>query len=240
MIGRIIWIAGLLAIAGLTTALQIDRQSARDPALTTLVPAPLRNDAQVQIAAAALAAGKTDTALAEAERLVRRRPVPAEHLSLLAAAQARSGAIDQAEMTIQIAAQRGWREPLAQESVLRMALDAGDAPEAARRYAALFRREATPDALLVTLGPAVMGSANSAGRTTFAGIIAGAERWQTMYLQRGLQVMPADAFAEVTARAIAGGAQFDCTALTPAFESLRQRDPAAAQQLAAPAARACP
>lgn len=41
-------------------------------------------------------------------------------------------------MTIQISSQRGWREPVAQVAVLRLALDADDKAEAAHRYAALF------------------------------------------------------------------------------------------------------
>lgn len=240
MIGRIIWIAVLLMIAALTAALQVDRQSALNPALAKSVPSDLRSDSQVQIAATAIAAGQTDLALAEAQRLVRRRPVPAEHLTLLAAAQAQAGDADQSSTTIQIAGQRGWREPVAQEAVLRMALDAGDAPEAARRYAALFRREATPDELLRTLGPAALGPRGGAGRQTFADIVRDAERWHFVFFQRGPQVMPPETFADITALAIARGAQFDCALLAPALEGLRQRDPTAAQQVAAAAARMCP
>jgi hypothetical protein len=59
---------------------------------------------------------------------------------LLAVAQAKAGNAEAAGLAIQIAGQRGWREPVAQEAVLRLALGAGNKPEAARRYAALFLR----------------------------------------------------------------------------------------------------
>jgi hypothetical protein len=240
MIGRIAWTAGLLAIAAVTTALQIDRESHTSRALAPLVPPPLRNYAQTKVTLAAIGAGDPQAALAEAQRLVRRRPVPAEYLSLLAIAQAQAGQVEQAELTIQIAGQRGWREPLAQEAVLRLALAAGDTAEAARRYAALFRRQATPDALLIELGPQVLGEPQGAGRKTFIDIIVGAERWHTLFLERGPQVMPQDAFSAITAAAIARGVMFDCDPLKRTVEGLRQRDAAAAQAMAGPATRACP
>jgi len=240
MIGRIVWTAGLLAIAAVTTALQIDRESHTTRALAPLVPAPLRNYAQTQVTLAAIGAGEPQAALAEAQRLVRRRPVPAEYLTLLAIAQAQSGQAEQAELTIQIAGQRGWREPLAQEAVLRLALAAGDKAEAARRYAALLRRQATPDAVLIALGPDVLGEPEGTGRQALTDIIVGAERWHFVFLERGPQVMPLDAFSEIAAAAIARGVVFECNSLKRTVEGLRQRDAAAAQTLAGPAARACP
>lgn len=239
MIGRVLWFAVLLTIAGLTTVLQFDRQSERSPELAPLVPAPLRGYAQTRLAVTAIAGKNAPAALAAAQELVRRRPVPAEHLTLLAAAQAQAGMTEQAEFSIQIGAQRGWRDPVAQETVLRLSLAAGDKAEAARRYAALFRREATPDALLTAIGPQVFGAEGDVSRDTFALIIARASRWQDHFLQRGLLVMPPEAFGEIVGLAIARGAQFNCAPLRTAIEGLRQRDAAATERLAAPAARRC-
>jgi hypothetical protein len=240
MIGRLAWWAALLAIAAITTVLQIDRQSLSDPALAALVPAPLRSDAQTQIALVTIDADDPARALAEAERLVQRRPIPAEHLTLLAAAQSRAGQADAAAATIQIAGQRGWREPLAQEAVLRLALNAGDEAEAARRYAALFRRQETPNDLLIALGQEVLGEPGGTGRQTITDILVGAERWQTAFLERGPQVMPLDAFAEIAAEAMTKGTQFDCEVLIRTLEGVRQRDAAAARRMDAAAAQACP
>ena len=239
MIGRILWIAGLAALGIVITVLQIDRQADMTPALATAVPEPMRGYAQARIALEAVEGEDPAAALAAAETLVRRRPMPAEHLSLLAAAQAKAGQAEAAAFTIQMAARRGWREPVAQEAVLRLALAAGDKPEAARRYAALLRRTATPDELLLTLGPEVFGTTGDPARDTLAMVIAGAPRWHSQYLQRGLKLLPPDAFSEITVLALGRGAGFACDALAPVIESLRRRDPAAAARLEGPARERC-
>ena len=236
---RLVWFAALAVLAAITAALQIDKQSEATPALAAMVPAPVRDFAQTRITLAAIETGDPATALAEAEVLVQRRPVPAEYLSLLAIAQARAGQADQAALTIQIAGQRGWREPVAQELVLRLALEAGDMPEAARRYAGLFLRPATEEKLLAEFGPLVLGEPGGAGRATMIDIVTGGERWHSLFLRRGLPVMPPDAFSEITAASIERGATFDCGVLDRAIIGLRPRDAAAAERLEASAAKAC-
>lgn len=240
MIGRIVWCASLAGIALLTAGLQLDVLAAETPSLVPFVPEPFRNVSQTAITRAALAGNDGGRALAEAQRLVQRRPVPARSLVLLTVAQAKAGKAEQAAKTIQVAAHRGWREPLAQEAMLRFALAAGDKAEAARRYAALFGRQATPDALLTELGPKVLGEPRGAGRSTFAGIIAGADRWHQMFLRRGSVVMPADAFVEIVATAANQGVRFDCGTLQNTVKGLRQRDAAAAAQLTPVVAERCP
>lgn len=189
MIGRILWLTLLGVVAALTTILQLDFMSRRSPALAELVPEPFRNNAQAQIAKRAVMSDDAALGLAEAERLVRRRPLPAESLTLLAVAQAKAGKTEEASRTIQIAGQRGWRDPIAQEAILRLALEAGNKPEAARRYAALFVRDATPDRLLEELGPAVLGEAGGVGQMTMSAIVVGGERWHRKFLQRGSRVV---------------------------------------------------
>jgi hypothetical protein len=240
MIGRIIWFALLAGLAVLTTVLQIDKQSEVTPALAASVPGPMRNFAQTQIAAGAVEGADPAVAVAEAKRLVQRRPVPAEYLTLLAVAQAKAGNEQAAGIAIQIAGQRGWREPVAQEAVLRLALGAGDKPEAARRYAALFLRADTPDALLTELGPTVLDEPGGPGQRTMIDIVAGGERWYERFLQRGPQVMPPAAFAAITAGSIKRGAQFNCEVLGQSINTLQQSDAAAGALLAAAAATSCP
>lgn len=240
MIGRIIWFAALAATALVTVFLQLDMQSRRSPDLAALVPEILRNDAQARIAQTALAGEDKALAVAEAERLVRRRPIPAEHLVLLATSQAKAGQIERSAQTIQIAGQRGWREPAAQEAILRLALTAGDEAEAARRYAALFLRAATPDALLEEFGPPILGKPGGVGQKTLVAVVAGGERWQPMFLRRGAQVMPPAAFSAITADSMARGAMFDCAQLAQSIDMLSRRDAAAAKTLQVAAARRCP
>lgn len=233
MIGRILWWSMLAVAAVVTAGLQLDKQTEATPELATLVPAPLRNYAQTRIATEAVAADDSARALSETRELVRRRPLPAEYLALLAIALAKAGEVEQSGITIQIAGQRGWREPVTQEAVLRLALLADDPAEAARRYAALFLRAETSDALLVELGPQVFAAPGGPAETTLAEIVAGGDRWHPQFLRRGAVVLPPAAFAAVTQAAMERGARFDCAGLAQATKVLERRDPAAARALQA-------
>jgi hypothetical protein len=240
MIGRALWFAALAGIALLTAGLQLDVHSGSAPGMAPLVPTPLRNFAQVEVTARALRGTDTAAALAEAERLVHRRPAPAEYLALLALAQARAGQEAAAGRTIQIAGQRGWRELATQEAVLRLALAAGDKPEAARRYVALFLNQRTPNPLLEALGPAVLDEPGGLGQRTMVAMIVGGERWHSTFLRRGALVMPPAAFSTIAAEAMARNAAFDCGVLGQAVATLDQRDKDAAARLSEAAARRCP
>lgn len=239
MIGRIVWTVLLIAIGLVTAALQIDRQSELTHTLATTVPPPLRNYAQRVVAVDAVQRKDPATALSEAEDLVRRRPMPAENLTILSVAQAKGGDLQAAALTIQLAAKHGWRDQFAQEAVLRFALDAGDKPEAARRYAALLRDGETPNEKLIAFATPVLGERRGAGQETFATIIAGAPLWYEQFLQRGAQVLPPAVFADVIELALERRAEFPCSYLTIALTGVRERDAAAAERLAGPAARRC-
>lgn len=241
MIGRLVWAALLLVLAALIAAVQLDREAGRNPALAPLVPEPVRNTAQAQLTMQAIDGADPVAALAAARTLVRRRPVPAEHLTLLAVALAKAGREAEAAATIEQAARRGWREPVAQEAMLGLALDAGDGAETARRFTALFLRQETPDALLTALGLEVFsaGAAAGAARKTMAEIVAGGTRWHAAFLLRGPQTMPPAAFAEIVNRAAAQEARFDCAGLAAATAALARRDATAARLIESGAARTC-
>ncbi len=233
MIAGTIWRTALVIAALVTFGLQFDRQTRRTPVIAENVPELFRSAAQLPVAARALAGDDPAFALAEAQRLVARRPLPAEHLRVLAQAQFGAGQIEQSALSIQIAAQRGWRDPLAQESMLRLAIDAGDADEAARRYAALFLRRDTADALLEELGPAVLAEPGGEGRQTLITIVGGGERWHGQFLNRGARIMPPDAFAEIVTATTASGTHYDCQLLKRVERPVRSRDEAAADTLMA-------
>lgn len=239
MMGRIAWFAGLLVLAAVTIGLQLDRQSALNPALAGMVPAPLRAFAQTHVAVSASEGEDAAAALSEARRLIRRRPVPAEHLALLAVAQARADMTEQAGVTIQMAARRGWREPVSQQAMLRLALAAGDEAEAARRYVALLLLSDTPDELLQELGSQLFVTPEGAARQTMTEIVSGAERRHAMFLRRGVKVMPPDAFAEIVVTSAAQGASFPCMPLEQAAKALAQRDEDAASRKLTVAAENC-
>jgi predicted Zn-dependent protease len=239
MIGRILWFGLLALLAVVATAVQLDRQSARTPIIANSVPAPVRSFAQAQIAASYLRNGTASEALKEAELLVQRRPVPAENLRLLAQAQIAAGKAEQGFATIQIAAQRGWRDPAAQEAMLRIAIAAGDQEEAARRYTALFLKRGTQDALLEEFGVILFAHGESQAAQTMTQILAGTSRWNDTFLRRGVRVLPAQGFADILEAADAKGARFDCAVMEQASRQLASRDDAARNRLSMLVNRRC-
>ena len=239
MIAGIIWRIALVAVALVAAGVQLDRQTERTPSFADSVPMAFRSVAQRPMAAFALDRDNPQYALEQAERLVERRPLPAVHLRILAQAQFAAGQVEQSGLTIQYAAQRGWREPLAQETMLRLALEAGDMDEAARRYAALFLRRDTEDSLLEELGPRVLEEPGGEGRQTLVGIVVGGERWHNHFLRRGARVMPPDAFAEIVEVAQENGSRFDCGILEGNVRTLSQNDETVGASLAAAIAPYC-
>lgn len=79
------------------------------------------------------------------------------------------------------------------------------------------------------------------GQQTLVRIVVGGERWHSLFLRRGSQVMPPAAFAAITTASMAQGAAFDCGQLGQAIKVLTRRDQAAGDALAGAArAGACP
>lgn len=239
MIGGILWRAALFALACVTIGVQLDRQAVKSPELALKVPEVFRSSAQPRITALAIDTGVSDIGLVQARSLVRRRPLPARHLRLLAQAQFAAGETEASGLSIQYAAQRGWREPLAQEAMMRLALAAGDRAEAARRYAALFLLRRTDRSLLEEVGLEVFPSPGGEERAVFAEIVRGGDRWHATFLNRGAKVMPAEAFVDIVERSVTDGAKFDCSALRQAGRTIGPRDTQAGQQLAQLIQRLC-
>lgn len=217
MMGRVIWGLAILAAAAITTAVQLDRQSRYTPAYAKSVPTPFRAFAQPHVVAQALNAQHVERGLTEAERLVARRPMPAMHLRLLGQAQLAAGETDNAAITFQYAARRGWRDQRAQEVMLGLAMAAGDQAEATRRFAALFIGPNMRDEQLANLAQQIFTSPDSkVAHETFSEILAEADRWHSTYLRKGPRVLPAATFSQVTARATEQGARFECQPLRQA------------------------
>lgn len=240
MIVRAIWIL-VVGLAALVTAqMQLDRETMRRPELRGLIAEPFRAASQPFFVKAALNADDPAMALVEARKLVLRRPVPAEHLAALAVAQAKAGQLDAAVGSIQTASDRGWRDPLAQEARLRLALELGDTAEAAKRYTALLLQRETSRELLTELGSQVLAEPDGAGRRTIIDIVSETDRWHGVFLRRGPQVMPPDAFAEITAGSIAKGVDFRCADLLKAFSSINKANQAAGDSIRNAARAQCP
>ena len=218
------WYALLVAIACVTVSAQLDRQSARTPSLALITPEPFRGFAQGQIAANAIASSSPETALVHAQRLVARRPMPAETLRILAQAQFAAGQYDRALATIQTAAKRGWRDAPSQEIMLRLAAGAGDHPEAARRFLALLLNNSSDDALLIQLSGDVFAEGENAAVDQLGTIVAASPRWQSTFLRRAFRVVPPDILESIIVDAIGKGARFDCNLLRTTLEQISQGD----------------
>lgn len=224
MIGRIVWWIVLVLVALGTTGFQLDRQSRVSPELASFVPEPFRAFGQAHIASSALTQRDAEGALDAAKKLVRRRPLPAENLRLLSAAQFKAGLHQQSAVTMQYAARRGWRDPIPQEAMMRFALAAGDEGEATRRFVALMIRPSTSDETLTELGEALFGAKPSEGQRVLTELLAGTEKWNAIFVRRGLNALPTATYVEALIDAEKNGAVFDCGQMRMSLKAIERRD----------------
>lgn len=206
---RALWIALMGVLAVIASAAEFDRSARRDPALAPLVPAPFRNFAQERLTMATVRSAGPEQALADARKLVRRSPLPAEHVSLLAIAEERNGARDRSGVLVQRAAQRGWRDPIAQQAMFAIALAAGQHREAANRLAALYAVQ-EDQAPLNDLTSQLQ--ATPEGRSALAEALVAGGHWTNGYLHAAVMTKASEA-RETIALALQKGANLDCGGL---------------------------
>ena len=228
MIGRIAWIAALLVLALVTAFAQVDRSARFNPALAPLVPAPFRGFAQAQLAEQALLARDAPRAKELARDLVRVRPLPAENLTLMAQATLLSGELEPGLAALELAGQRGWREPFAQRALAQSALLTGNVDAASLRIAALLATGALAaeerDQLVAEL------AASPEGRQALAQRMADGGHWQRNFVPLAAGVLEPAVYVDLVRRAQALEAPLDCAALVRAKESLRQTGEVAAAE----------
>lgn len=215
---RALWALVMLALALLTAGAQVDRASRRQPTLAAIVPPPLRMFAQERITMANVRLAPPAVALAEAERLAQRSPLPAEHLTLLSIARERSGDRAASSLIIQRAAQRGWRDPIAQQVMFEIALSANDHAEAARRLAALFGTQ-DDQAPLKDMTKRLLATAE--GRKAMSAALAGGGHWTRTFMSGAGADMSSPMVATVQA-ALRAGATIDCNVATAVTRSYQQ------------------
>ncbi|MEO1488013.1 MAG: hypothetical protein AAFR88_01075 [Pseudomonadota bacterium] len=221
----------LLITAIGTAGLQLDRQSAASPALASSVPEPFRAFAQARLTAAAIREGSPQLALAEAEKLVIRRPVPSQSMRLVAIAQYGSGDAEAGLLSIQIAAQRGWRDRTAQEMMLRLAMAAGDWPEAALRYAALLANNEVSDEVLEETAGVLFTANNAEAIARIVEIARGADRWRGQLLRRAGRLMPERAYAELVEGVLDKLDEQECNIVFETAKRLRRTNETGAQRI---------
>lgn len=244
---RILWYGLAAVIAMVAYSVEIDRQSQNDPDLARMVPGPFRATAQQQIVAelikgtSAPGTGDPELALAEARRLVRRRPIPGENLFLLSLATYQSGDQEDGLRVMGLSGERGWRTPLIQQAMIEFALSNNMVDVAAARLLAIWSiaeteedvntlKLAAPKVLAAQGGPEALGKFLAASR--FA---------QASVLREARSIATPDQFARMIGAAAHAGADFDCDMLEQQVWALAQRgNGQAAQAIVKPAAHKCP
>ncbi|MFN3470592.1 MAG: hypothetical protein ACK4Z7_12915 [Novosphingobium sp.] len=205
---RFVWLAVLGLLAVVAAGAQLDRASRRQPALAPLVPPVFRSFAQERLTIATVRSASPEAALADARTLVSRSPLPAEHLTLLAIASERNGDRQGSALLVQRAAQRGWRDPIAQQAMFDIALAAGDEAEAARRLAALFGVQ-EDQAPLKDMAARLV--ATPEGRQALAATMAAGGNWTKAFLRQAAGDLT-PSLAETIVMAQQAGARPDCAA----------------------------
>lgn len=138
LLGWALRIAVFAVLGSLIALFQIDRASGNRPELAVIIPDGLGGEADLVKAKATL---NTDPVLAEkpTRDLVAKRPIPAEHLSLLALYLVETDQPQLAGQALTEASKRGWRDRYTQVTVLGSALANGSPMAAAQRLEALIR-----------------------------------------------------------------------------------------------------
>jgi hypothetical protein len=207
---RILWYVFATMLAFIATGSELDRASRRTPALSRLVPAPFRSFAQQHLTEASLAAGDAGNALPEAQRLIRRRPIPAENLFLLAWANQVSRQQEASARALALSAERGWRSPQVQQAMVGIALYNRSPDTAAARLLALWSTGADAS-LLDALARQVFQAPG--GPEAFGKYLAGSRFSQATIVQQAPLYASPPAYARMIRSAQAAGARFDCAML---------------------------
>lgn len=216
---RFVWFATLAVIACIATGAELDRASRRQPSLAAFVPQPFRSFAQENLTMANVRSANPKIALEEAQALVWRSPMPAEHLTLLAIAKERNGERDASARLVQRAAQRGWRDPIAQQAMFDIALAAGAPVEASYRFAALWALK-EDQAPLADMEQRLL--ATPQGQSALADVLVGGGNWTKAYL-RSAAARLGENSAKSIALALRNGGQFDCGAVSQLRPALAKR-----------------
>lgn len=212
MIRALSWLI-LAALAVVAVGAELDRASYERAELAPLVPRPFRSFAQPTLTMLALITSDPAVAKNEAQLLVRRRPMPAEHLYMLALADQRAGDAKDAAAASLLATERGWRARPVQIAAARSALAKGQVEAAANRVAALWALQ-PGDPVVPELTGALL--AQRQGPEAFAARMAATRVWQNAALTSLGSMTSAEVARHTISLALADGAHFQCGLLTAA------------------------
>lgn len=210
---RVAWGLCALAAAVVAVGVQLDRQAREDLSVARSVPAPFAGYALETLARDAYRSGDNARGLALSERLVARRPVPAESLGLLSNGYLATGNEGKALSALLLSAERGWRDRFTQHLMISAGLQAGDYEVAAQRLIALWREGDRGEA---TMGLSRAVLSQPEGLAAFESQIGGDEQyWATDFLFWAGDNLPGATIASLAGALADGGAQVGCSSLSP-------------------------
>lgn len=229
MIRRIAWAGLMAAIAIVTAFAQLDRTSRFAPDLAANVPAPFRGFAQQRLSEASILAGDAQKSLDRSRDLLRVRPIPAEHLALLARAELLAGDEAAAIEALQAAGMRGWREPVSQRAMAEAALVSANYDVAAQRIAALLATGSLNAGEAEGLVKRLAQTAQ--GRAALARAMAAGGHWQVNFFRRVPAYLEPAEFADLAFLARSNGADLSCDVLDSTAARFEQQGDADLAQL---------
>ncbi|MGB7371037.1 hypothetical protein [Erythrobacter sp.] len=226
---------GLLLVAA---GVQFDRQTLRAPALAGSIPTLFRYWTQARIA---VTTPRDDNPKARSKRreLVRRRPIPAERLRLLSREQFAAELTGYAALTIQYAAGRGWRDPLGQNTMLILALEAGDEAEAARRFTALLFCRGSDNASLEAVAANLFSEAGGQSPRHHSRDPSRCRAAAGSVAPPHFAILPPEAFVENIEEMAWREATFNCGALQQTLRQIAGRFPGSERSLSSIVEASC-
>lgn len=106
---------------------------------------------------------------------------------------------------------------------MRFALASNEEAEAAKRFVALMLRPETSDQTLSEFGGPIFGDPQNKARQTLGDLLSETNRWQAIFVRRGLSALPTDAYVDALVKANSRGAVFDCNQLKSSLRSIERR-----------------
>ncbi|EKU75265.1 MULTISPECIES: hypothetical protein [Sphingobium] len=200
-----------LAWALIVTGAQLDREARARPALAAFVPPPFRFFAQAAIVEQGLARG-TDPALLypQARRLLLRRPIASENLTLFGLSALRAGDRQHALQAFSLAASRGWHDDIPQYMALVDAARGGRWDDAALRLRALLQTQASEPTIRQAIMPFM---ASPPGRAALARLLADNPDFQYPLLSIARTTLAPPQFRTLLQHLASHRARIDCRAL---------------------------
>lgn len=224
MIGRVILWSVLAALAALVAIVQTDRQAFNDPSAIAFVPPPARIVARQRLIELSSVTGKADQAMLDSSRqLVRWRPLPARNLVLFGQTAQLAGESTAFLPPLELAASRGWREPVLQVLAGQAALAEGDMDAATNRVAALIAMGTAPDQQRLLL-MALMRAPD--GRQSLASLLGRPGHYSVRIWRQLAAAGQPDQVIDVARRAQALGVAMDCAGINEVAERWQRRSQA--------------